>query len=419
MQFVFFLIALLTQMLMRRLILLLLILISLPLQAQRTCATNAKIEQLKESDPGFASRHKVISRYLNDVKNLQKSNTAQTPNVVTIPVVFHVLYKNQAQNISEAQINSQLAVMNDDFRRCNDDFSDVVPEVFQDLAADMEICFAKATISPSGMPTNGITRKEVPMDFVFDMQYYTDQGQPAWDTSHYLNIWIGRFPPGVLGFGTPPAAAGEAYDGLCISYKYFGDMGTALEPFDKGRTVTHELGHYLGLRHPWGDDNSSCGSDLNDDGIADTPATNDPHFGCPEFPANSNMCEPTDDGAMFMNFMDYANDACMAFFTEGQKEVVQAAINGPRATLLGVRETNANRNISIYPNPAERFFDIRSEYIPVDRVEIYNANGQLKKAEHLPKDQNRVTTDGLDSGVYYLRLYSSGKFLKSEKLIKK
>lgn len=405
-------------MLMRKLILLVVICFSFALHAQRTCATNAKIEQLKANDPGFAARHKVITRYLTDVKNLQKSNTSQTPNVVTIPVVFHVLYKNQAQNISDAQINSQLAVMNADFRKCNSDFSDVVPEVFQEMAADMEICFAKATIAPNGQPTNGITRKAVPMDFVFDMEYYTEDGQPAWDSSHYLNIWIGRFPPGVLGFGTPPAAAGEAYDGLCISYKYFGDMGTALEPFDKGRTVTHELGHYLGLKHPWGEDSSSCGSNLNDDGISDTPATNDPYFGCPNYPDNSNMCEPSDDGAMFMNFMDYADDACMAFFTAGQKEVAQAAINGPRAALLGVRETVANRGISIYPNPADRYFDIRSEHILVDRVEIYNTNGQLKKIER-PGKESRIPTDGLETGVYYLRLYSGGKFLKSDKLIKK
>lgn len=406
-------------MLMRKLILLIAVCFSFALQAQRTCATNAKIEQLKADDPGFAAHHKVTTRYLTDVKNLQKSNTSQTPDVVTIPVVFHVLYKNQTQNISDAQINSQLAVMNADFRKCNSDFSDVVPEVFQEMAADMEICFAKATITPDGQPTDGITRKAVPMEFVFDMEYYTDEGQPAWDSSHYLNIWIGRFPPGTLGFGTPPAAAGEAYDGLCISYKYFGDMGTALEPFDKGRTVTHELGHYLGLRHPWGEDASSCGSSLNDDGISDTPATNDPYFGCPNYPDNSNMCEPSDDGAMFMNFMDYVDDACMAFFTAGQKEVVQAVINGPRAALLGVRETVVNRGISIYPNPADRYFDIRSEQILVDRVEIYNTNGQLKKVNRLDKEQSRIPTDGLETGVYYLRLYSGGKFLKSDKLIKK
>lgn len=404
---------------MKKLILALLLVVTSPLFAQRTCSTAAKISQLQSEDPGFASRHQVISRYLKDVKSLQKSGNSQTPNVVTIPVVFHVLYKNQTQNISDAQINSQLAAMNEDYRRCNSDFWDVVPEAFQEFGADMEICFAKATITPSGMPTNGVTRKAVPEDFVFDLEYYSEEGQPAWDSSHYLNIWIGRFPPGMLGFGTPPAAAGENYDGLCISYKYFGCNGTALAPFNKGRTVTHELGHYFGLQHPWGNDNSSCGEDTNDDGVADTPAINDPHFGCPTYPENSMMCDPTDEGAMFMNFMDYADDACMAFFTLGQKAIVQATVNGPRASLLGVKETYVNRNISISPNPADRFFEVKSDITVVDRIEIYNSNGQLKKSVALDKAQDRVSTDGLETGVYYLRLYSQGNFLKSDKLIKK
>ncbi|WP_290837017.1 T9SS type A sorting domain-containing protein [Flavobacterium sp.] len=404
---------------MKKLILALLILGSSSLFAQRTCSTNAKIEQLKAEDPGFASRHKVISRYLKDVKNLQKNNSSQNPNVVTIPVVFHVLYKNQTQNISDAQINSQLAAMNEDFRKCNPDFLDVVPEAFQEFGADMEICFAKATITPSGMPTSGITRKSVPDDFVFDIEYYTPDGEPAWDTSHYLNIWIGRFPPGMLGFGTPPAAAGENYDGLCISYKYFGCNGTALAPFNKGRTVTHELGHYFGLKHTWGDDSTSCGDLQNDDDVADTPPVNDPYFGCPTYPDNSNMCEPTEDGAMFMNFMDYVDDACMAFFTLDQKSLVQATVNGPRASLLGVKETYVNRGISIYPNPADRYFDIKSDLTAVDRVEIYDNNGQLKKTVRIEKGETRVSTESLETGIYYLRLYGQGKFLKSDKLIKK
>jgi hypothetical protein len=338
------------------------------------------------------------------------------------------LYKTSIQNISDAQINSQLTILNNDFRKLNSDFSTVVPAAFQGLGADVEILFCKATRTPAGVASTGIERKSVPSSFVFENSYYTTSGLEAWDTTKYLNIWIGRFTnPQLLGFAYLPSAAGNPDDGLCIGDQFFGNTGTATAPFNKGRTATHEIGHYFGLLHPWGDDGSACGTVFNSDGVADTPATNDPYSGCPTFPNNTNACTTTATGSMFMNYMDYVNDACMAFFTAGQKTIMRNALNGPRASLLtsngcaslGLDEVGAIEAIAVYPNPVSQYFIITSPHTSIDFVEVYNMNGQLVKSQKLEEINNKVYIEDLESGVYYLRIYDGENFLKSDKIIKK
>lgn len=387
---------------------------------QRNCATTRKMQERIEADPAFAAKNEQVRAQLASATNTIMSTTggAATNVVVTVPVVFHVLYKNATQNISDAQIDSQLAVLNADFRKQNADFTTVVPPVFQPFGADMEIVFVKATTTPQGLPTNGVTRKPVATNFNFATQYYTGAGQPAWNTLEYVNIWIGEFNDDTLGFAYQPAAAGQNYDGLCIGYNYFGTTGTAQWPYNKGRTATHEMGHYFGLDHlwgnpgPWGDD---C---INNDFVADTPATDFPYYDCTSFPNFDNVCPGTTapNGAMFMNFMDYVPDACMAFFTHGQKARTQAAINGPRASVLGVKNHQLAANLKVYPNPSSDFFKISSPDVAVEKVEIYNSAGQLVKSERVNQDAP-IYVNQLESGIYYLRMYSGNSVLKSEKLI--
>ncbi len=411
---------------MKKIILIVLAISSLNVFSQRTCATTEKMNELKANNPSFAIHHQETMDYLQNPITAQSN---KSPNVVvTIPVVFHVLYKTSIQNISDAQINSQLTILNNDFRKLNSDFSTVVPAAFQGLGADVEILFCKATRTPAGVASTGIERKSVPSSFVFENSYYTTSGLEAWDTTKYLNIWIGRFTnPLLLGFAYLPSAAGNPDDGLCIGDQFFGNTGTATAPFNKGRTATHEIGHYFGLLHPWGDDGSTCGTVFNSDGVADTPATNDPYSGCPTFPNNTNACTTTATGSMFMNYMDYVNDACMAFFTAGQKTIMRNALNGPRASLLtsngcaslGLDEAGAIEAIAVYPNPVSQYFIITSPHTSIDFVEVYNMNGQLVKSQKLEEINNKVYIEDLESGVYYLRIYDGENFLKSDKIIKK
>ena len=420
---------------MKKILTLLILLCSVAVFSQRrTCGTMDKLQERINADPEFARQHQEMMDFIQDPNNPQTLfRQANSPSiVVTIPVVFHVLYKNATQNISDAQINSQLDALNRDFRKLNTDFNTVVPAAFRPLGADMEIVFCKATRTPTGTTTTGITRKSVASTFDFQNQYYQSAGEPAWDPSKYLNIWIGRFNSNqILGFAYLPGQApsiGE--DGLCIGDQFFGTTGTATNPpFNRGRTAVHEIGHYFGLYHMWGNSNgpTSCGT-TNNDGVADTPPTDDAYYDCPAFPNTSNMCPPlTANGAMFMNYMDYVDDACMAMFTNGQKAVVQNALAGPRLSLLsstgcgllGLDEVQAIKAIAVYPNPVSKYFMITSPQVEIDEVEIFNELGQLVKSQKLSLANNVINIEELASGTYYLRIYNEGQFLKSDKVIKK
>ncbi|RYG50426.1 MAG: T9SS type A sorting domain-containing protein [Chitinophagaceae bacterium] len=409
---------------MKKLLLLSALALGLCGQAQRTCGTPQKIQERLQTSPEFQANYEIVRQQLRNAATQQalsvESTAAQPSVVVTVQVVVHVLYKNATQNVSDAQIASQLTVLNNDFRKLNTDFATVVPTVFQPFGADLEINFVMATTDPNGDPTTGITRKSVSNTFNFDNQYYQAAGQPAWDTTSYLNIWVGNFTnPGLLGFAYPPGASGLDFDGLCIDYDNFGTIGTADAPFNKGRTGTHEIGHYFGLEHPWGDDMSNCGQSTNSDGAGDTPAVNGPTYGCPEFPDYSTACSSTGNGSMFMNFMDYVDDGCMAFFTNGQKLITNAAVNGPRAgVLLGTSDLSSVASVKVYPNPVGSSFQVTSSLSELSKVELFNIGGQLVKSQNLSGLEASVDMSGFESGLYFARFYSGTKLLKSEKIVK-
>lgn len=295
-------------------------------QHGRNCGTMENLHQLEQEDPALRERMQNIERETQQWISSQKGVANRSAVVINIPVVVHVVYNTTAQNISDAQINSQIAVLNADFRKLNSDIS-LLPTVFGPLAADCEIQFCLAQRDPSGNPTNGIVRRSTTVTSFSsnnNIKYTTSGGSNAWPSSSYLNIWVGNLGSSLLGYAQFPGGA-AATDGVVINFTAFGTTGTATFPFNKGRTATHEVGHWLNLRHIWGDAN--CG----DDQVADTPTQQTSNYGCPAFPKVT--CNNGPNGDLHMNYMDYTDDACMYMFTNGQKSRMVATLNGARVSL--------------------------------------------------------------------------------------
>lgn len=300
------------------------------IHAQRNCGTMDYLRERMAADPGLEKRMELMNLEL--AKAEQQTGNKSGRSVIRIPVVVHVVYSNSTENITDAQIQSQIDVLNQDYRKLNSDVSQT-PSIYQSLVADCEIEFCLASRDPAGLPTNGITRTQTTASSfgIGDaVKRSTTGGKDAWPTNRYLNIWVCDISNGLLGFATLPGTVVPEVDGVVVSYKYFGTIGTVQSPYNKGRTATHEVGHWLNLLHIWGDDDGQPDPCSGTDQVSDTPNQDGPNFGCPTFPQTS--CG--NSGDMTMNFMDYTNDACMYMFTEGQKTRMQTAIQQLRPGLL-------------------------------------------------------------------------------------
>lgn len=304
--------------------------IYLLLTAQEKCGTKTYEQFLSTKYPEYKEGRKMVnnqtSKWINDNVNYTKNT------IITIPVVVHVIWNSNQQNISDAQIFSQIDVLNKDYRRTNIDIVNT-PSVWSSIAADCEIEFCLATIDPQGSPTTGVTRTQTSQSSFSissnDVKTTSSGGKDPWPNDDYLNIWICNLSGGLLGYATPPSNNISQWDGVVIGYRYFGTSGAAQSPYNKGRTATHEIGHWLNLDHIWGD--NTCGNDQ----VSDTPKQEEANYSCPAFPHNPNSCGTNNsDGDMFMNYMDYTNDGCMNLFTQGQKIRMIAAINQYRSNLL-------------------------------------------------------------------------------------
>lgn len=292
------------------------------------CGTMPHLEYLKQADPGLEERMEQLEIQTAAWIQNNQNNLKSTNNIITIPVVVHVVYANSTQNVSDEQINSQIDVLNEDFRRLNSDTANT-PQVWQAISADIGIEFCLASRDPQGNFTTGITRTYTTntnfTTFNNSVKYSSTGGKDAWNSNEYLNMWVCNIQGSVLGYAQFPGG-NPATDGVVIDYQAFGTTGTAQNPYNLGRTTTHEIGHWLNLRHIWGDDGGACtGSDY----VNDTPNQGSEYYGCPSHPRTS--CGTQD---MFMNYMDYVNDACSNIFTNGQKARMLAAINIWRSGLL-------------------------------------------------------------------------------------
>lgn len=286
-------------------------------QSERNCSTMSNLQFRKQANPQLEKRMQSIEAFTQNRVQKMRSASVNTT-VITIPVVVHVIYNTPEENISEAQIQSQIDVLNEDFRRLNADKDDLWQQ-----AADTQIQFCMAKTDPEGKPTNGITRKASSRTIWGTedvMKRASTGGVDAWDTSVYLNMWVCNIGNGYLGYAQFPGGS-PLTDGVVMSPQYFGSYqkGTGFylkAPFNLGRTATHEVGHFFNLRHIWGDGGCS-----QDDFVSDTPVSDAANYNCR---ATHTSCGTKD---MVQNYMDYSDDFCMNLFTQGQKDRMRATLS--------------------------------------------------------------------------------------------
>ena len=287
--------------------------LSLPVAyGQRTCGSADHLQQMLQ-DPAKA---KAYEKTENQIRNWVQEHGSEhrMGNVITIPVVVHVVYRTSVQNISQAQIQSQIDVLNADYRKLNTDIGSV-PTAWQGIAADAEIQFCLAQRDPNGAPTTGINRVQTTVNsFGINgdpVKSSSTGGADAWPASQYLNIWVCNLGGGLLGYAQFPGGA-AATDGVVIGYNFFGNTGAVSAPYNKGRTTTHEVGHWAGLYHTF-----QGGCTTTNDSVSDTPAEKSAAYGCP---TGRDTCTGTKFPGQdpIRNFMDYTDDSCMNTFSAGQ-----------------------------------------------------------------------------------------------------
>lgn len=286
----------------------------------RNCAAHDYNAAMMAADPSFQNAQDAIENHTANY--IAQNGYGASKDVVTIPVVFHIVWRTASENISDAQILSQLNILNADFALANADAASI-PGAFQPLAANTNIQFCLAQRDPNGNPSTGIVRRQTTVTSFSTnnaVKFTAQGGSDAWPRDKYLNVWVCSLGGGLLGYAQFPGGSAST-DGVVNLNTATGSIGTATAPFNKGRTLTHEVGHWLNLRHIWGD--ATCGNDQ----VNDTPTQTTSNTGCPSFPKTSNCSGNGANGDMFMNYMDYTNDACMFMFSAGQSARMNAVLD--------------------------------------------------------------------------------------------
>jgi len=402
-----------------------------PVITRRACGTMEALAAQLASDPGQAQRMAAIEAHAQRLlKSGGKGATAQNLTAangsIIIPVVVHVLYNTAAQDISDAQVQSQIAVLNEDYQKLNSD-NTKTPGIYAGLVANVGVQFVLAQRDPSGAATTGIVHKSTKVRSWSTNDAVKSSkrgGDDPWDASQYLNLWACNLGNGLLGYAQFPGGAAST-DGVVILYSAFGSRakysaGTYTSSYDLGRTATHEVGHWLNLRHIWGDDNGAC---TGSDQVDDTPNQASENYGCPTFPHAS--C--SNQGDMSMNYMDYVDDACMYMFSSGQSTRMNAlfANGGARASILtsrGVTSTamltasSPAARLALYPNPAT---DKLTLSLPagVDAaratVRVYDLRGhEMTEARY--DGQGQVQLSNLPKGLYYVAVDTGTGVLRQQ-----
>lgn len=330
-----------------------------------------------------------------------------------VPVIIHVVYQNELQNISYSQILSQLKVINEDFNGRNANIGETV-SAFKDLAADSRVQFYLFGEDNDQFSELGIIRQETSHgDFVNrDLHYNELGGSTSIMSDQVLNIWVADLGGDAFGYSHSSANYPIEEVGVVIDYEYFGTEGTAKSPFDGGRTLTHEIGHWFGLAHPWGLD--GCG---DGDNIEDTPEMDNPVTKCE---LENISCGSLD---MTQNFMNLAEDQCMTFFSEGQKEYMRNYILNELPKYVHdqpVLQSESVRQIMIYPNPSGAEMHLSLPIHEKIKVEVFDLVGR-KVSSQLTRTNETwdLTADFPTTGQYILQIDISGQFYTKRVIYKK
>lgn len=358
-----------------------------------------------------------------------------------VPVVVHIVWKEEDENLSDELIINQIETLNEDFRLRNPDRTQM-RKIYSNRQGNPNIQFDLIEIrrvQTDEEYTINLFGDEILPDKV---KRSADGGSDAADPNQFMNIWVCNIRPipflgaQILGYAYPPAdlpnwpedasAPSPELDGVVVHYRriskdnpFSSNNPVAGVDYQNGRTLTHEVGHYLGLRHIWGDGGgifggNSCGED---DGVDDTP--NQGRSSENDCNKEQNTCTEgaeADEPDMIENYMDYSSEFCMNSFTHGQVAIMRAVLEGPRSGLLEELPTSAGsemvaKDIKIYPNPADQEIFIRHDEPLNGRIQVFNQNGQVVVSEVQMANNSagtyRLDTGVLPDGMYILHIITS------------
>jgi Pregnancy-associated plasma protein-A len=283
----------------------------------RTCGAMAAHMMLLERFPSYRANQ----MRLEDATNRRRETRfdLKKAKIVTVKTVVNVVHKTAEQNVSAAQINSQIKALNKDFRATNPDKS-LTPAAWTGLVSDSRIQFKLVKVTRTKTTEDDFTHDDA-------VKSGATGGIAPFSPKTHLNLWVCPLRDNLLGYAQFPGGP-QSTDGVVINYQAFGTAGTAQQPFHKGRTATHEIGHYFNLRHIWGDTPDCSGSDM----VPDTPNCAGPNTGMPPFPTIT--CNNGPNGDMFVNYMDYTDDSGMFMFTTQQVLRMRTTLDTERSGLM-------------------------------------------------------------------------------------
>ncbi|MFM6984396.1 MAG: M43 family zinc metalloprotease [Chitinophagaceae bacterium] len=420
------------------------------------CGYQHEVERILKNKPNFlkwqeAWYRDALDKY-NELQSSKRGDITADTLFFEIPVVFHIVYNNNAENINDSLVHNQMLELNRAFRKLTQDTSRI-RSIFKPLAADVRIQFKLATVDENGNATTGITRTftsrttfatNIYGSYSNFMKVSGSGGKTAWNPAKYLNIWVCdmEFPNYigiVYGFATPPTGApnwdnsitkdtNDLESGVVLHYKIVGRKSPlAPSKYTEGKTAVHEVGHYLGLRHIWGDGNTSTGCSV-DDGIFDTPNARVANATC----GGQNTCVDAmnDKPDMTENYMDYALDGCAAMYTNEQAFIMRYVLNNLRPG-LPYREIEFDTAVtpvegllvSVYPNPAAGSKTLKIKITEASSqtytLNIIDMSGKQVITQNIQSNTvNPIDAAELADAVYYITIRNkSGEMIYKQAII--